>query len=357
MSAYPHEALRLQNAFRLVRRQIADGRARYTGLAVGRADGLVRAELHGPDGVLAGPRRFLIASITKPITATAILQLVEEGRLGLSDPIQRYIPEFRPESSAPGQPGAEAVTAWHLLTHTSGIADAGTELVETERPTPAALLDLACTRPLRFVPGGRYEYASDSFYLLAELVRRVGGSDLAGHLRGRIFTPLGMSATSFDPEDPGPPALPLGGYFDRFGLELPAATRYFVSLRLPGGGLWSTVTDLARFGRAMLNDGALDGGRVLGKPFVEQMTREQTAGILEAGDPPRDPHYALGWSRPGLVAGSPASPEAFGHSGATGSYLMVDPRRNLVIVVLHNEWDAPMAPTDELIEAVYSALD
>jgi CubicO group peptidase (beta-lactamase class C family) len=355
-----HPALdpaRLDRAFELVRRQVADGRARYVGLAVGRADRLVRSETFGPDGVSDTERRFLVASITKPITATAVLQLVEDGRLVLTRPIPTYLPEFRPLPAEPGTLAGEAITAWHILTHTSGLDDGGQELLEVQRPTGRALLERVCCERLQFVPGSRYQYASDSFYLLAELFGRLGELEFEAHLRQRLFQPLGMDATTFDPTDSGPEPFPLAGMFDKYGPLLGEATRYFVSLAMPGGGLWSTPSDLVRFGRAMLGGGSLDGARILGRPFVELMTRKHTGDVMEAGTPPRRPHYGLGWGLPGRGQGSPASERAFGHTGATGSQLIVDPEWDLVVVYLRNEWDADMAQTDEAIQAVYGALD
>jgi CubicO group peptidase (beta-lactamase class C family) len=96
--------------------------------------------------------------------------------------------------------------------------------------------------------------------------------------------------------------------------------------------------------------------RVLGRPFVELMTRLQTDGILEFGTG-RAPGYALGWGRPGLGRGSPASPSSFGHNGASGSTLIVDPAVDLVIVYLRNDWGATMTATEEAVQAVYAALD
>lgn len=347
---------RLDTAFDLVREQVASGRVRYAGLGVGRTERLVRSEIVGPDGPLADERRFLVASITKPITATAVLQLVEDGRLVLTRPIPAYLPAFRPLPAEPGTPAGEAITAWHILTHTSGLDDGGHELLETRRPSRRALSERICSQRLLFVPGTRYQYASDSFYLLAELIGSLGELDYQAHLRERLFAPLAMTSTTFDPSEPGPPAFPLRGMFDRYGPLLDEATRYFVSLSMPGGGLWSTPSDLVRFGRAMLGGGSLDGTRVLGRPFVELMTREHTIDVLEAGTPPRRPHYGLGWGLPGLGPGSPASERAFGHTGATGSQLIVDPAWDLVVVYLRNEWDADTVQTDEAIQAVYAAL-
>jgi CubicO group peptidase (beta-lactamase class C family) len=347
---------RLAAAFSLVERQVASGRVRSAALAVGRGDGLVRSAAFGPEGTFDDDRRFLVASITKPVTATAIMQLVEDGRLVLTAPVADYLPEFRPLPVRPGTLGGEAITTWHILTHTSGLCDAGEEFLEARRPSPIGLLERVCTEQLAFVPGTQYGYASDSFYVLAELVRRVGGEDFREHLRRRIFEPLGMTATTFEPTEPGPRALPLGGMFDRYGPLLGEATRYFVSLAMPGGGLWSTADDLVLFGRAMLLGGSLDGARVLGRPYVELMTREHTADVVEPGTPPRRPYYGLGWALPGRTNGSPASPSAFGHAGATGTALVVDPERDVVVVYLRNEWDSGPVAADEAVQAVYGAL-
>ena len=132
--------------------------------------------------------------------------------------------------------------------------------------------------------------------------------------------------------------------------------RSFISLEMPGGGLWSTVDDLLRFGRAMLGGGSLDGTRILGRPFVDLMLRDHTADVREL-DTGRRPCYGLGWGRPGLGRGSPASPSAAGHGGATGSTLLVDPAFDLVVVYLRNVWGVSMLATDEAVQAVYSSLD
>jgi CubicO group peptidase (beta-lactamase class C family) len=352
----PH---RLDAAFDLVAHQVASGEVGVAGVAVARGDGPVRSVTVGPDGQTF-EHRFLVASITKPITATAILQLVEDGRVDLDRPLAADLPGFRPPPAVPGQPGGESITPWHILTHTSGLQDGGEELVVATRPTAAELIRRVSTQPLLFPPGTAFHYASDSFYLLAELAARAGGRPFTELLRERIFRPLAMDATTFDPFDPsegGPEPFPLGGLFERYGPLRAEATRYFVSLGMPGGGLWSTTSDLVRFGRAMLGGGALDGARILGDDSVGFMTREHTGNVLEAGTPPRQPHHGLGWALPGREPGSPASAGAYGHGGATASRLIVDPAWDLVVVYLRNEWGGDTAPTDALVDAVYAALD
>jgi CubicO group peptidase (beta-lactamase class C family) len=130
---------------------------------------------------------------------------------------------------------------------------------------------------------------------------------------------------------------------------------YFAKMSMPGGGLWSTAEDICRFGRAMLLGGSVGGTRIVGRPFVDLMTRWHTATVIEAGTP-RPGLYGLGWGKPGLGRGSPASAAAFGHSGATGSVLVVDPTYDLVIVYLRNEWGVSTTATDEAVQAVYAAI-
>jgi CubicO group peptidase (beta-lactamase class C family) len=338
-----------------VARQVADGVVPSAVLAVADAAGVIRRQAFSGTDATSPDAIYLLASITKPMVATAVLQLVERGRLVLSLPVHRDLPDFQPAAHAPGAPGGDAITARHLLTHTSGLVDLDAELLTRERPDRRRLLEIACTFPLRFAPGERFEYNSLSFVVLGELVRRLDGRDYPEVLAEDLFGPLGMTTTAFAPRDRSravPSLLPgIPG-----GLQ-PAAAAYFDSMEAPGGGLWGTADDVVAFGRAMLRGGELDGRRVLGRPFVELMTRDQTRGLLEAGTPPRPAHYGLGWGRPVLWGGMPGSPRTFGHGGATGTRLWIDPEAGLVIVYLTNSWLVGEGPSMAAIAATYGALD
>ncbi len=296
--------------------------------------------------------------MTKPIVATAVLQLVEEGRLTLATPVRTWLPAFAPGPSEPGRPGGETVTPWHVLSHTSGAEDA--EWVPTSGPPPTAddLLRGVCERPLRFVPGTAFHYASDTFFVLGELIRTLGGHEsLAAGLQERIFGPLGMTATGFESEQAGRPAAPahIVGMDDATSALLAA---WFASVTHPGGGLWSSAADLVAFGRAILLGGTLEGRRILGAPAVELMTREHTAGLLDFGvDPPRAPAYGLGWGKPTLDGRLPGSPSTADHMGASGSRLWVDPGHGLVIALLANVWEVGSELSRAVIGAIYGALE
>jgi CubicO group peptidase (beta-lactamase class C family) len=354
VTARPLDPDRLAAAFSLVADEARTGDGSYGALAVGRRDATLRsAAFHGSEDLTPAPRSA-IASVTKPITATAVLQLVETGRLDLDEPLAAHIPEFRPPLPDGRQPDV-AITPRHVLTHTAGLGTTPDGYLLTHPLTRASMVERLCRAPLEFAPGTAYAYTTDSYQLLAELVVRLSGESWPDYLRKHVLLPLGMVSTTFHPDDPGPPALPLEGWLGPPGVPAALLRQGFISLEMPGGGLWSTPDDLVRFGRAMLNGGSLEGGRVLGPRMVEAMTAEHTMGVQERGTG-RRPGYGLGWSRPGLNPDSAASPSAFGHSGATGSMLIVDPDNDLVVVHLRNVWLISSAATEATVHAVYGAL-
>ena len=139
------------------------------------------------------------------------------------------------------------------------------------------------------------------------------------------------------------------------GLAPDRVVASYASLRLAGGGLWSSAADLVRFGRAMLRGGELDGVRVLGRPIVDLMTREVTVnGLGATPDRLADEHYAMGWGKPG--AASAASPLAFGHGGVSGTRLWIDPAYDLVFVYLSGLWGGLRETIDEVQQAVYGSI-
>lgn len=346
-------------AFELVARHVQEGRIPGAVLGIARSGGDLRSEAFSPPG---GPEltiesRFLVASITKPIVATAVMQLAAQGLLVLSDPVARYLPEFAPQPAGERLPGGEAVTTWHLLTHTSGLRDTLTGVVESGAATAAEkLYRQACKGPLLFAPGTEYRYCSDSFYVLGELISRLSGLPYPDYLQERIFAPLGMSATAFEAGSADDPRRAPLFEVGHDGPTSEALLAGFVGLAHPGGGLWSSVPDLLRFGRAFLGSSA-NGSRVLPTPFVDLMTREHTAGILEAGVPPQEPRYGLGWGKSGLSGVRIGSARQFDHGGATGTRLWVDPAYDLVVVFLMNRWGEEDHFSLAAIQAVYAALE
>ena len=338
----------------VVRRQSLETPGGYAALAVARGGELVSSAAFLRGERLTDSPRSLIASLTKPITAIAVMQLVETGEVVLDEPISTYVPEFDPLP-----PGSRAdvapVTVRHILSHTSGLSDLPDLELRRRYPTPAAMLEAVSRQRLRFEPGTAYAYASDPWYLLSAMIERASGMPYPAYLRERIFRLLGMHATTFDPRDPGPQLLPPQGSFAIEDLTPAELTAMLARLAMPGGGLWSTPEDVAIFGRAALRSAGIGEARVLSPHSLERMTRLETRDQRDVGTGERA-HYGLGWSLPGLAGGSPASESAFGHGGATGSALLVDPGHDLITVYLRNWWGVESDATDETVAAVYAAL-
>ncbi len=288
---------------------------------------------------------FPLSSLTKPITATAAMTLVEDGLLGLNRPVQDYIPEFVGE-------GKDAVLVHHLLTHTSGwrdedlLAHAEGRRGTVEIPPPEAnqhptiheIMFLRYDAPLWKPPGEEGSYCGMNYGLLGEIVRRVSGRSLAGFARERIFEPLGMEDTHYivpeslsprivrRPADTPDPALNT-----RAHRETPSAA----------AGVYSTAMDMALFGQTFLNGGRSGDARILSPATVSEMTRNQIPGI--GGDVfgtfNPEMSYGFGWLIHGngkwrYYDGSLHSPDAFTHSGSGGVYLWVDPTNEIVGIYL-----------------------
>lgn len=346
-----HAARTFDDAFALAGTQVEAGTVPFVTLGIADAAGVVRLESFGlRDGPRLGVHAAcLLASITKPIVATAVMHEVEAGRLDLSTPITPLLPgpvrDVRPFS------------AWHVLTHTTGLGDVDVEALLLEGGDRAELLRRAAAVPQATAPGSAFRYASTTWDLLAEAIEAQQGRSLADLVRANVFDPLAMASTTFDPApDPAHPLAPVRVDLPGLAAVPPdALLAGYARLRLAGGGLWSTADDVLRFGRALLRRGELDGFRVLSPAFVDLMTREVTVdGLGAAEDVLRAEHYAIGWGRPGPA--SPASPASFGHGGATGTRLWIDPAHDLVFLYLAGVWEMAHEPINAVQAAAYAAL-
>jgi CubicO group peptidase (beta-lactamase class C family) len=362
----------LSAAYELTQRIVDEGLLPTAVMAVSDAAGTVGAiAVPGPrDRDIAEDSVFFLASVTKPIVATAVMQLVDEGRLSVHDPISRYVPEFQ-------GPGKDAVTVWHVLTHTSGIADMDLTLYLKKRLTAQQALARVCAEPLSFEPGSRYSYASDSFYLLAAVISRLTGLTFADALRRRVLAPVGADGIRFDPRGLRARIVRVHGVGVDSRLIQEVVLRFLARATLPGGGLWGSAGELLRFGRSLLPRGRGTAPRILSQAAIDEMTREQTMGIFDIREDgtPRDPRYALGWGKPhpaglapsvvddssapdgGELVRVPASPSTFTHGGASGTRLWIDPERELIFVFLTNQWNVSDQPMFSVLREVYTAWD
>jgi len=295
---------------------------------------------------------FPLFSLTKPITATAAMILVEEGLLGLNRPVQWYIPEFVGE-------GKEQVCVHHLLTHTSGLryedlkayAESKRESVtipppaDTQHPLVHELLFLRYDAPLWKAPGAEMSYCGFNYELLGEIVRRVSGQSLAGFTRERIFRPLGMADTCWVMPDGLKPRL-----VRRAGDDPGAEAIWIGKVPWAGAGACSTALEMAIFGQMFLNRGAYGGARVLSPATVAAMTRNQIPGISSQYFEEFYPEatWGLGWSLHGdkrsLGYGEPlSSAGTYSHGGLGGTFVWVDPACEMVGVYfsVHSKGGTP----------------
>ncbi len=212
--------------------------------------------------------RFRMASHSKLFTATAIMQLREQGKLRLDDPVSEYLPWIAFRHAAPDDP---PVTIEHLLTHSSGLPrEAGSHWSDLDFPTAAELKELMTQRQAAFSPEVRWKYSNLAYTIAGMVIEQVSGTSWADYLQKNIFDPLGMSASSVDREDP---KMATG-----YGRRMPDGSREvlpFVDARgmAAATGLTSTVSDMAKFVSAQFRTGDRGGDRILSTPSLREMHR------------------------------------------------------------------------------------
>lgn len=345
------DATRLDDTFRTLGERVAAGDLPAAAIAVGDAEGLIRRATFSSEPKPLDPESyFFLASVTKPIFATTFMQLVEEGRVGLHQPIADFEPGMRTG-------GREKVTPWHVLTHTSGVADLDAQTIGRKRPSAAQMTEMVIESPLRFEPGTRWEYCSASFYLLTLLIERISGMSYVRFFDERMQRPLGMNAT-FDPRRAGRPIVAVHGVGVDSFLTRFLVLRYLARTALPGGGLFGTLEDLTRFGAALLRPRVADGKHVpLRAQTIAEMGEDQTRGIVgESDGEVRPVHHGLGWGKPTLMRDVPGSKNVFSHGGASGTRLWVDPDAGLVFVFFTNRWSEERSVETEALRGTYEAM-
>ena len=308
---------------------VADAKRVLTVEAVGWADIAARSPMRTDS-------MFWIASQSKSMTAAALMMLVDEGKVKLTDPVEKYLPEFRglmyvAEKDAdhvllrkPKQP----ITIRNILSHTSGLPFAS----PLERPTldRLSLTDRVgsyAMGPLEFAPDSKYRYSNAGINTAGRIIEVVSRMSFESFLDKRLFEPLGMKDTTFWPDAkqaariaksyrPGP-----GGR----GLAETTIGQLYYPLTdrarraaMPAGGLFSTAGDVARYYQMLLNGGQLGGRRVLSAAAVKEMTRRQTPANVKTS-------YGLGLS---------VGADGFGHGGAYSTNTTADTRRGLIFVWL-----------------------
>jgi CubicO group peptidase (beta-lactamase class C family) len=324
---------------------------------------------------------FRIYSMTKPITSVAVMMLVEDGRVAISDPVSKYIPalgglkvgvERKDAGGHPMldlQPARRDMTVQDLLRHTSGLTYGvfGTGVVKkmyadakifTDYPSNADLVDRLATFPLVHQPGATWEY-SHSTDVLGRLVEVVSGQTLAQFFAARLFAPLAMKDTSFYVTDrakqdriaePFPGDRSIGTDVD---LNDPRVAQKWES---GGGGLMSTTMDYARFVQMLVNGGTLDGKRLLSPKTVAYMTADHLGSIA-----PLAPGigFGLGFAvrkETGVVP-LPGTVGEYYWGGAAGTFFWVDPKEELFVVYMMQSPKHRVRYRDLLKNMVYGAVE
>jgi serine-type D-Ala-D-Ala carboxypeptidase len=265
-----------------------------------------------------------LASITKLFTTTSAMRLVEQGRVGLDDPVARTLPEFAAN-------GKDSITLRHLLTHTSGLPDYLT-LWELEDSPQARMQRVLRTAPLN-PPGKVFRYSDLGLITLGRLVEEVAGDSLDRVVRDMVTAPLGLESTMFRPpaelkgriaptEDEAKVGRGMvwGEVHDENAWSLGGVAGH--------AGLFCTAQDLGVFAQLYLDGGESRGVRLLRTETVAEMTRNQIGALEWRG---------LGWElNADYYMGHLASERTYGHTGFTGTSLVVDPRRELIVILLSN---------------------
>ncbi len=313
---------------------------------------------------------FRMASMTKPVTAVAILMLMEEGKLLLSDPVSKYIPEFKNPKvgvwRAPNDPAgagtrlvpSRELTLKDLLTHTSGLADgdsgAAADYVRRANLPQGGSLAERVKRigalPLNFAPGTQWEYSPGyGFDTLGRIVEIQSGMNLSQFFKTRIFDPLGMKDTFFDVPAERRGEIVVSYNKTAKGLEraggappataaaAPPSGEYFSG----AGGLTGTAQDYLQFSQMLLSGGQLNGKRLLGRKSVELMSSDATPGLdlrnyLNGEQVLQGYGFGLGVRvrRNNGENGWLGSPGDYGWAGARGTYFWIDPKEDLVGIML-----------------------
>lgn len=304
-------------------------------------DGVLARESVGHADIAAGRAMpvdavFWIASMSKTITAAAVMALVDDGSVSLDDPVEKHLPEFRGQMLAAYKDDStlllrkprHPITIRNVLSHTSGLPFASSIEHPTldGRPLREATVSYALT-PLLFEPGTGYLYSNAGINTAGRIIEVVSGVPFDRFVDDRLFRPLGMTDTTFWPTEAQLARL-AKSYRPRTDSPTPALEetpikqlRYPLSDRggrypMPAGGYFSTADDVGRFCRMLLGDGVFEGKRILSTQAVREMSSRQTPANV-------DERYGLGCTVNGT---------SFGHGGAHATNMSIDPASGLATV-------------------------
>jgi CubicO group peptidase (beta-lactamase class C family) len=316
----------------------------------------------GADKPMRPDTIFWIASMTKPVTAAAVLMLQDEGKLSVDNPVEKYLPEFKNLKTADGKPAQ--VTIRHLLTHTSGMAEISPDEARAVSSL-AGVIPLYVAKPVHFAPGSKWAYCQSGINTAARIVEVATGMSFDQFVERRLFGPMGMKDTTFFLTEEQLPRLATSyrrtnnGELDRALISILNGKAPTSRDRFPAanGGLFSTALDYARFCQMLLNRGAFEGKRYLKPESVELMSTVQTGGLktgFTAGN---------GWGLGCCVVREPQGVTAalshgsFGHGGAYGTQAWIDPVKKRVYMLMVQRANMPNSDASEVRRAFQEAAN
>ncbi|HEX5218896.1 MAG TPA: serine hydrolase domain-containing protein [Verrucomicrobiae bacterium] len=303
---------------------------------------------------------FWIASMTKPVTGVAVLMLQDEGKLSVTDPVAKYLPEFANLKTPSGKPAN--LTISQILTHTSGLGEARGDAARQAK-TLADLVPLWLAAPMQYEPGAKWQYCQSGINAAGRIVEVVSGMTFDVFLQKRLFDPLGMTNTTFYPTSDQRARLATAYSKNRdSGLldPVPPRPEFGPRGRPPqgNGGLYSTAPDYARFCQMLLNGGTLEGRRYLSAAALKFLSTPQT-GDMPTGFFQNDTYgnrgKNYGWGIGTCVLRTPhegvaemLSAGSYGHGGAWGTQAWIDPIKGVAYVLMVQRANFPNSDASEV---------
>ncbi len=333
---------------------------------------VLHAETHGLADIakkkpMTEDTLFWIASMTKPVTAVAVLMLQDEGKLNLSDPVAKYIPEFANLKTPSGKPANLTIT--QILTHTSGLGEAPASDAQHAK-TLADLVPLWLAAPMQYEPGEKWKYTQSGINAAARIVEIASGQSFDAFLQARLFEPLGMKNTTFYPTSEQWSRLATAYAKDKDTGSLapvPPRTEFGWKDHPPqgNGGLYSTARDYARFCQMLLNNGTLKDHHYLTPEAMKYLDTPQT-GDLPTGFFQNDTfgHHGTnyGWGIGTCILKTPhegvasmLSPGSYGHGGAWGTQAWIDPVKGVAYVLMVQRSNFPNSDASDVRKAFQQA--
>lgn len=278
---------------------------------------------------------FRIASMTKTVTAAALMMLVDEGKLSLDDPIEKHLPAFKGQSDKGGSV-ARPITVREIMAHTAGLAQPPRDSFESK--SLEDIVNGIGQQPLEFVPGSKWQYSS-GLTVAGRLIEVLSGNSYADFLKQRIFNPLGMHDTAFvlTKEQAARVAVTYEPSKDPSHGPLSAVKPTDATVARtpnPSGGLYSTASDMVRFYQMVLSGGTLGNKKYLSEAAVKSMVSVHSGDVVTGFTPGNG--WGIGW----CVLRQPQGVTrllgtgTYGHGGAWGTQAWVDPQRGLILLLM-----------------------